>query len=215
MANADDKIKASSELCKIIASVYSSVEREVYISTAAERLGLTPDVMKNDVDRIRASLIKKYKAKEGHDAQMSAKNMGDRINPDAAKNVQASAAEEVILGLMLLYDEHRSNVASGKAELTKEDFFTEFGARVFEAIVELENSEGGYMYSLLGEKFTPDEMGRMQRMEYKRRQLVSNGSDVLSASIKTLKEAKNKGVSDSDWMKELQRRKEELKTKKK
>ena len=215
LSQADDKIKASSELCKMIASVYSSVEREVYISTVAERLGLTPDVMKNDVERIRAGLIKKYKAKEGHDAQMSAKNMGDRINPDAAKNVQASAAEEVILGLMLLYDEHRSNVASGKAELSREDFFTEFGARVFDAIVELENSEGGYMYSLLGERFTPDEMGRMQRMEYKRRQLVSNGPDVLAASIKTLKEAKNKGISDSDWMKDLQRRKEELKTRKK
>ena len=146
---------------------------------------------------------------------MSARNMGDRINPDAAKNVQAAAAEEVILGLMLMFDEHRTAVASGKVELSKEDFFTEFGARVFEAIVELENSEGGYMYSLLGEKFTPDEMGRMQRMEYKRRQLVSNGADVLTASIRTLKEAKNKTVSDSDWMLDLARRKEELKEKKK
>ncbi len=215
LSQANDKIKASSELCKIIAAVDSSVEREVYITTVAERLGLPPDVIKNDVGRIRAGLIKKYRSKEGHDAQMFAKNMGDRINPDAAKNVQAAAAEEVILGLMLLYDEHRAAVATGKIELSKEDFFTEFGSRAFEAIVELENSEGGYMYSLLGEKFTPDEMGRMQRMEYKRRQLVSNGTDVLSASIKTLKEAKNKGISDNDWMLDLARRKEELKLKKK
>ena len=215
LAQADDKIKASSEICKMIAAVYSSVEREVYISTAAERLGLTSAVMKNDVERIRAGLIRQYKAKEGHDAQMSAKNMGDRINPDSAKNIQASAAEEVILGLMLLYDDHRSAVAKGKIELSKEDFFTEFGSRVFEAIIELENSEGGYMYSLLGEKFSPDEMGRIQRMEYKRRQLVSNGADVLAASVKTLKESKNKSVSDSDWMLDLARRQEELKSKKK
>ena len=215
LSQAGDKIKASSELCKIIAAVDSSVEREVYITTVAERLGLTPDVIKNDVGRTRAGLVKKYKAKVGHDAQMSAKNMGDRINPDAAKNVQAAAAEEVILGLMLMYDEHRSAVAKGTLELSKEDFFTEFGARVFEAIVELENSEGGYMYSLLGEKFTPDEMGRMQRMEYKRRQLVSNGTDVLASSIKTLKEAKNKVISNNDWMSDLARRKEELKLKKK
>ena len=215
LAQADDKIKASSEICKMIAAVYSSVEREVYISTAAERLGLTSAVMKNDVERIRAGLIKQYKAKEGHDAQMSAKNMGDRINPDSAKNIQASAAEEVILGLMLLYDDHRASVAKGKIELSKEDFFTEFGSRVFEAIIELENSEGGYMYSLLGEKFSPDEMGRIQRMEYKRRQLVSNGADVLAASVKTLKESKNKSVSGNDWMLDLARRQEELKSKKK
>ena len=215
LGKADDKIKASSEICKMIAAVYSSVEREVYISAAAERLGLTSAVMKNDVERMRAGLIRQYKAKEGHDAQMSAKNMGDRINPDSAKNIQASAAEEVILGLMLLYDDHRSAVAKGKIELSKEDFFTEFGSRVFEAIIELENSEGGYMYSLLGEKFSPDEMGRIQRMEYKRRQLVSNGADVLAASVKTLKESKNKSVSDNDWMLDLARRQEELKSKKK
>ena len=212
---ADDKIKASSELCKMIAAVYSSVERSMYISMVSERLGLTVDVLTNDVERVRAGLVKKYKAKEGHDAQMSAKNIGDRINPDAAKNIQASAAEEVILGLMLLYDEHRASAASGAAGLVKEDFYTEFGARVFEAIVELENSEGGYMYALLGEKFNPDEMGRMQRMEHKRRALVSNGTDVFVASIKTLKAAKTKEVSDRDWMLDLARRKEELKTKKK
>ncbi len=216
LAQADGKIKASAELCNIIAAVYSSVEREVYIASAAEKIGLSPAVMKNDVERIRAGLVKKYKAKEGHDAQMSAKNLGDRINPDAAKNIRGAAAEEAILGLMLLYDEHRSAVAKGSVELSEGDFCTEFGARVFKAIVDLERSEGGYMYSLLGEIFSPDEMGRMQLMEYKRRQLVSNGRDVLEASIKTLKEAKTGAVSDgNDWLDVLARRKEELKSKKK
>jgi hypothetical protein len=52
-------------------------------------------------------------------------------------------------------------------------------------------------------------------MEYKRRQLVSNGFDVLEASVKTLKEAKEKADGGLDWMQELARRKEELKSKKK
>lgn len=211
----EDKIKASAEICQMIAAVYSSVERSVYIASAAERLGLTTDVMKNDVERIRAALVKKYKAKEGHDAQMSAKNIGDRINPDAAKNIKAAAAEEAILGLMLLFDEHRAAAANGSAGIAKEDFYTEFGGRVFEAIVALEKSDGGYMYSLLGEYFTPDEMGRMQGMEYKRRQLVSNGKDVFSASIAALKEANNKFDVENDWMTDIARRKELLKSKKK
>ena len=70
------------------------------------------------------------------------------------------------------------------------------------------------MYSLLGEYFDPDEMGRMQRMEYNRRQLVSNGRDVLEASIKALKESKNKSTNGDDWLLELARRKEQLKSKK-
>lgn len=210
----DEKIKAAAELCKIIAAVYSGVERSVYISAVADKLGLTTDVVKNDVERMRNSLIRKYKAKEGHDAQMSAKNIGDRVNPDAAKNIQATYAEEVILGLMLLFDDRRAEVASGKTELSAEDFCTSFGKRVFEAILELENSEGGFMYSMLGEKFTVDEMGRMQQMEHKRRQLVSNGSDVLLESIKTLKNAKINEEDSRDLMSELAKKQAILKQKK-
>ncbi len=211
---AEDKIKASAEICELISGVYSSVERSVYISASAEKLGISADILKNDVERIRNKMIRQYKSKEGRDAQMSAKNLGDRINPDSAKNIQASAAEEAILGLMLLYDEHRASVASGKTELKKEDFFTEFGARVFEAINELQVSDGGYSYSMMGEHFSPDEMGRMQRMAQRRTQLVSNGADVFEASVKALKESKQKSLSADDWMADIARRQEELKAKK-
>ena len=210
----EDKIKAADELCRIIATVYSGVERSVYIAAVADKLGLTTDVVKNDVERIRTSLIRQYKSKEGRDVQLSAKNVGDRINPDAMKNIQAAAAEEAILGLMLLYDDRRSEVASGSAELLSDDFYTEFGRRVFDAILELEISAGGFMYSLLGERFSADEMGRIQQMMQKRRQLTSNGADVLTACVKTLKAAKAKETDDSDWMGLLAKKQELLKQKK-
>ena len=210
----EDKIKASAEICKMISAVYSSVERSVYVSAAAERLGISPDILKNDVERMRNSLVKQYRAKEGRDAQLSAKNIGDRINPDAAKNVKAAYAEEAILGLMLLFDEHRASVASGKTELAKQDFYTEFGARVFEAIMDLQNSEGGYSSAVMGERFNPDEMGRLQRMSQKRTELISNGSDVFESSVKALKEIKEKELSANDWMADIARRQKQLKTQK-
>lgn len=210
----DDKIKAAAELCKIIAAVYSGVERSVYIAAVAEKLGLSSDVVKNDVERTRAGMIRQYRAKEGHDAQMAAKNIGDRINPDSAKNVQAAAAEEAILGLMLLFDDRRAQVMSGGVDLSPDDFYTDFGRRVFEAIMDLEGSDGGFMYSLLGESFNPDEMGRIQRMEQKRRQLTSNGADVFESCIMTLKSAKAKESESEDWLSALVKKQEMLKKKK-
>ena len=210
----EDKIKAAAELCKIIASVYSGVERSVYIATVAEKLGITTDVLKNDVDRMRAGLIKQYKAKEGHDVQLAAKNIGDRVNPDSVKNVQAAAAEEAILGLMLLQDDLRARVSKKITELSADDFFTDFGRRVFEAIMFLEESEGGFMYSLLGEDFTVDEMGRIQKMEQKRRALTSNGADVFESCIMTLKAAKAKESESQDFMSLLAKKQEQLRQKK-
>ena len=211
----EDKIKAANEVCDIIAGVHSNVERAVYIAAAAEKLSLSVDVLTNDVNRKRNALIKQYRSKEGHDAQMSAKHIGDRINPDSAKNVPAANAEEAILGLMLLFDEHRSAVASGNVKLVADDFFTDLGKRSFNAIMKLHNSDGGYMFSLLLEEgFSPEEMGRFQSMINKRMDLSSNGADVFKANVQALLELRQKEAAKTDWMADLVRRQQALKAKK-
>ena len=56
--------------------------------------------------------------------------------------------------------------------------------------MELEEKEGGFVFTLLGEFFTPDEMGRLQGMVQKRRALAENGTAVLRASVETLRAQK-------------------------
>jgi DNA primase len=52
----EDKIKALKETAEYISQVYSAVERELYISKAAEKFGIQAENLKNDVDRcIRAN----------------------------------------------------------------------------------------------------------------------------------------------------------------
>ena len=53
--------------------------------------------------------------------------------------------------------------------------------------MKLEGSELGFDITLLGEDFSPDEMGRIQRMIRERMMLTENGVAVLTASIDTLK----------------------------
>ena len=182
-----EKLRAAAEICDMIAGVWSGVEREVYIAAAAQRLGLTVEGMTSDVNRIRAKKLREYKQKETNEAQASLRNYGDRVNPDAARNIQAAAAEEAILGLLLMYDEYRSAVVRGEPSLTESDFTTEFGRRAFAAITALQKTDGGFLFELLGETFTPDEMGRLTRMEQKRRSLTENGISVLRSAIDTLK----------------------------
>ena len=182
-----EKLRAASEICDMIAGVWSGVEREVYIATAAQRLGLTVEGMTSDVNRIRQKKIKEYRQKETTEAQASVRNYGDRINPDAARNIQAAAAEETILGLLLMYDEYRSIILRGELTLSEEDFVTEFSRRVFAAIMEQQRADGGFLFEMLGQSFTTEEMGRLTRMEQKRRSLTENGIAVLRASIDTLR----------------------------
>lgn len=201
----DEKIKAAAELCEIIARVYSSAEREVYIHAVSDKLGISTDSLKGDVERDRARQAKAGRQQDSRQAQLAAMNLGDRINPEAAGSVQAAAAEETIIGLLLLYAEHRTAVRKGVVALTSDAFVTTFNRRAFEAIMALEESEGGYDFSLLGEYFTPDEMGRLAKLEQKRRVLNENGTAVLRGAVETLAEAKEKkAVKEAATMDGLQ-----------
>ncbi len=199
ISSSENKVRAASELTDYISDVWSAVERDVYISVTAERLGLGAagvEGLKSDVENKRRKKIKEYKAKVSNQEKMSAMGIGDRINSDAAKNIRAAAAEEALIGLLLIYEEYRSLVVDEKIKLCADDFFTEFNRRVFEKITELQK-DGGFVYSALCEFFTPEEMGRLQSMEQKRRVLTENGKEVLLECIETLKSEKNSQSGDS------------------
>ncbi len=182
----DEKIKAAAELCSAIARVYSSAEREVYINAVSERLGLSADSLRKDVDAAVKRNLRESRKQESHRAQLEAMGLRDKINPETSGNRQAAAAEEAILGLLLLYPEHRRAVATGQVPITAESFVTDFHRRAFETVMALEAEDGGYDFSLLGEYFTVEEMGRLSHLEQNRRNLSDNGTSVLRSALETL-----------------------------
>lgn len=192
----EDRIKAAAELCGMVARVWSSAEREVYLQAVSERLGLPIDSLRRDVERAQARIQRDRHQSEARTARMSALALDDRVNPEAAGNIRAAAAEDTVLGLMLLYEEHRRAVREGAVSLTADDFVTAFNRRVFEAIMELENSDGGFSTAVLGEQFDPDEMGRLAKLAQARRNLSENGQSVLKAAVRTLQDEKNAVTKD-------------------
>ncbi len=183
----EQKIRASDECCQLISGYHSGVEREVYIGQVAKQMALPPEVLKGRVEQMLRKRIRDKKEEERRVAQADIRSVGDRINPDAIKDVQAAAAEEAILGLMLIYPEYRAAAADGSAMLGPDDFFTAFGRRAFEAIVALQNTEQGYSAPALEQSFSAEEVGRLQRMEMRRRSLAENGQGVFKDAIETLK----------------------------
>lgn len=192
----DEKIKVSAEVCYIIADINSSVERDIYIRRACELLGTSYEAMCRDVARARAKKEKEYRSRQSTDAQLSIKNIGDRVNTDAARNIRANSNERIILGMMLIYDEYRAGVVNGSFGLVADDFITGFGRKVFEAMCALEASEGGFSKAMLGQSFTPEEMGYIEKMELERRNLSNNGTEVFKSCIEALKAEKKPADAD-------------------
>lgn len=191
----DEKIKACAELCAMIADIYSNAEREVYIDAVSGKLDIPKESIRSDIDRILKKKKRDFKKQESQSVIRKSAGLGDRVNPDYAKNVAAAKAEEAVLGMLILYPEHRKAVMDEKIKLTEDDFFTDFGKRVFSAIFDIENN-GVFDVGMLGEAFSPEEQGRIMRMQLSRSQLSDNSSNVFNESVGMLKQEVSLTSSD-------------------
>lgn len=198
LAVPDDKIRASAEVCDMLAEIYSSVERELACTAAATRLGVSRDSIISDTARALRKKKSEINRDNKRNIYMKTAGFGDRINTDAVKNKTAASAEETILGLLLLYGEYVVKIKHNKISLTEEDFFTSFGKRVFSKILEFTDETGKFEFGMLGEFFTPDEMGRITEFRIRREKLSVNTEDILTDSINKLKSqtAANGTISD-------------------
>lgn len=187
-----EKLKAVNDITEIISKVSSAVEREVYIGKVADKLEIAKDNLKYDVDRKIKKQTRERQKDESRKIMLNTAGFGDRINPDYAKNVRAASAEESIISIILTYPELLKKVKDGTYDLRAEDFFTQFGKKIFEKAMELYEESTSFDYGMLGSEFTADEMGRITAIVLKRNNLSQNGEKELIDCIDVLKKEKNK-----------------------
>ena len=189
-----DKIKALHELEKLISETYSSAERDIYIQNIAKQFAVDPKSVKSDVDRIIARNALAYKKAEATKIKQDAVGYSDRVNPDFIKAPAVAKNEESLLGMLLIYPEHRKKVFE-EGLLSSDDFFTELGRRIFEYIKKSYFEQGDAM-SDIGEVFSTDEMGRIMKMKIARMSLT-NSTEALTDNIATLRASVRKKMSQN------------------
>ena len=187
-----EKLKAINLITDIIANVNSAVEREIYIAKVAEKLEVEKTNLKHDIDRKIRKQIRESQKDESRKVMLESAGFGDRINPDFAKNIRAANAEESILSIILTYPELMKKVKDKEFDLDADDFFTQFGRKVFKKSLELYSEDTTFDYGMLGSEFSADEMGRITSIIIKRNKLSKNGEQELADCITVLKNEKQK-----------------------
>jgi DNA primase len=194
----EERIKACSELCEVISNIPSAVERDIYIANTSEKLEISKESIASDVKKLISKRIREDKKQEQRQIIRSTAGYGDSVNPDYSKNVQAAAAEETVLGLMILYPEFREAVSSGRVELSSDCFITEFGRRVYTALTELEASGAVFDVSLLGEKFSPEEFSRINKYSIDRFQLKGDSRRAFEDAAAVLRATRERAKARDD-----------------
>ena len=184
----EDKIKASGEVARLIATFPSSVERELYISRASERLGVQKTSLSNDVERLRRAEQRKQKNEHAGEILRQAQGYSDRVNPQIIGNVGAARAEEAILGLLLLKNDVAERVFREKS-LSEEDFVTDFHKKVFLMLKEAWEAGEPPELSTLSDRLSADEIGRLMHLKLQRAELEKNDYGVFLECVNRLRES--------------------------
>ena len=183
-----EKVNALKEAEKLISDVYSKAEQDIYISSVAKRFEVKAENIRQDVDAIMRKNRYIKKREESEQIKNRTAGYADRVNPDYAKAPEVASNEESVLGLLLLYPEHRKRVADERL-LSEEDFFTDLGKRVFGYTMKLDEEGEAVDINLL---FTPEEVGRITKMKLSRMKLTDNGDVEFLESVRKLKASMNK-----------------------
>ena len=195
-----DKINALHELERFISTVYSVAERDIYIRSVAKKFDVEYTSIKADIDRIIAKNAAAYKRGEAQRIKQESVGYADSVNRDFIKAPIIARNEETVLGLMLLYPEHRKRVFNEDL-LCDDDFVTELNKRIFTAIKQAYAADDDRLVTL-NESFTPEEMGRISKMKVARMNVASSDVSILTECIETLrrsvekKDAKNTDTID-------------------
>jgi DNA primase len=184
-----DKIKALYELEKVVSEIYYVAERDIHIQTISKTFNVDAKSIKTDVERIISKNLMEYKQKESQKMQQDSIGYSDKVNTDFIKAPAVAKNEEAVLGLLLVYPEHRKSVFENQ-RLTVDDFFTEFNKRVFSYICESYGNDDSM--TDINDVFTSDEVGRITKMKINRMQLSDNGENVLDDCIRNLKSSVEK-----------------------
>ena len=189
-----DKINALAEVEKLISEVNSMAERDIYINTVAKKFEVQQSSIRSDVDRIILKREREFKRNQGQKVRQESVGYSDRINPDFIKSPAVARNEETVLGLMLLFPNHRKKVF-GEKLLNVDDFVTDLNKRIFQYIQKA-YLEGDEHFITMNDEFTQDEIGRISRMKIRRMELSSNDDSVLIDCIDNLKKSVDKKSSE-------------------
>lgn len=146
------------EAAGVLASLSSSMEREVYAGKLGESLGVSKESILSDVDRLASTHSSAAKKAQLRAELSQSRGFQDRLNPEKSKYLKAARAEENLI--VLLY-KNPDFYKKASMLVKPSNYVTAFNKKLFEAVTDDIIAYGEADISRLGGRFTTDEMGRI------------------------------------------------------
>ena len=189
---AEEKLRAVAEITSFIAELASRPEREVYASRAAEKLGLTAESLRTEVESKYKRRDNKAKKEQVRNALREQSGFGGGANSDKLRFSSEAAHEEAILGLLLIRSDFGPEAVKS---LSEEDFATALNKKIFSLFKE-DFAEGREIVLSKDGVLTAREIGALENCRASRLELGDITQTALTSHIAALKELRERNEYD-------------------
>ncbi len=183
------------EAAKLIASLPSSIDREIYGMRAAEKAGVSREAVLSEAEQIRRRNAARARKQRDREATAPLKAFQPGSRELRYDNVPSAAAEEGVIFLLAQYPEQ-----FGSLPLRGEDFSSEALGRIYDALTEQIRAGSSVSLTVMGERFSPDEMSLLTRILNNKKISSSAADAAMGDYIRKIQEEKAKAAGGDDLL---------------
>ena len=143
LSTSEGKLAYYSEAAKLLAALDSPVERDLYAGRLSEILSVSKEAILQEIDSIRRKKQRQAVKQQLPNLIRQEKREMQSVNPDAVKFERAAAAEESLLGILIL---HPNFIRQVRETLPPEQMMTTFNRGLYQRL--LDRDRHGLMVEL-------------------------------------------------------------------
>lgn len=191
------RVELLNRAAKVLASIESPLEREVYISRTSRKCDIPSHVLKTHIESLLKKNRRTERKAEWRNITSNIAIKRDDINPEAALFKKEAKAEETIISFLITNPDEAADM---EKEAPPDIFITALNKKIYSSLLDIMKNYDKFSLSLLADEFSAEEMGRISGITAVNRDF-SIDHNVVNDCIRVLCQHKNTGsdeISDND-----------------
>ncbi len=196
----DAKVKYLKKAAEVLATT-DKITADLYASKLSDKYGVSKSTIMSEISRIKDINSKTVRKKEIRDI-VTPKFSPTDLNPEKRNHIKAEAAERNILAILLQHPDMFKEIASS---LKPENMVTTLNRDIYSAIYDILDNGETLDISLIGERFTPEQMGYIVSLQ-NGVNVGTNARNVINDCVRVIlnesmlsDNTKDENLSIDDW----------------
>lgn len=204
---AEGRVAYLTEAAKLLATLDSQIEQEVYAGKLAEEMSVDKSAILLQMKKQSRQRTRQERQRQFRETQQKVSAVGDKVNPEKSRHLRSANAEEALIAYLFAHPDAAVWVSG---QISPEKFSTAFTRRVYDAILGKITNNQPMSLTDLTEVLTSEEISAVARI-LARYHSVSMGQEDAQEYIQVIKqeagrmsEDQLRNASQQDLMQQLQ-----------